>query len=47
MYAAYNGHLEIVRELLKQGANKALKDKYSGQTAYDKAKKLEIKALLR
>ena len=35
MWAANFGRIEVVRELLKQGAKKELKDKYSGQTAYD------------
>ena len=51
MYAARND-IEVVRELLKQGAKKELKDK-DGDTAYDHAHKFahlykeEIKALLR
>ena len=44
--AAYDGHIEVVRELLKRGAKKELKDK-DGRTAYDKASNEEIKALLR
>ena len=52
MRAAHNGKIEVVRELLKRGAKKELKDK-DGDTAYDKAdkhadsNKEEIKALLR
>ena len=55
MEAAMEGKIEVVRELLKRGAKKELKDKY-GQTAYDKtcqgyqvdqSNKEEIKALLR
>ena len=44
--AAQVGKIEVVRELLKHSPNKALKDKW-GETAYDKASKKEIKALLR
>ena len=46
MYAAYQGKIEVVKELLKAGANKKLKTNW-GETAYDKADKEEIKALLR
>ena len=49
MLAAYNGKIEVVRELLKRGAKKELKSK-DGKTAYDYASnpnKEEIKALLR
>ena len=46
MWAASNGKIEVVKELLKAGANKKLKNKY-GETAYDEASKEEIKALLR
>ena len=46
MRAASYGNIEVVRELLKRGAKKELKNN-DGETAYDKAKKLEIKALLR
>ena len=49
MFAAYEGKIEVVRELLKRGAKKELKDT-SGwakdQTAYDLAANEEIKALL-
>ena len=50
MYAAANGKIEVVRELLKRGAKKELKvtsGYYAGKTAYDKASNEEIKALLR
>ena len=46
MIAADSGKIEVVKELLKAGANKKLKDTW-GKTAYDKASKEEIKALLR
>ena len=48
MLAAYKGKIEVVRELLKQGAKKELKDKW-GDTAYDMKfnNTAEIKALLR
>ena len=49
MYAASNGRIEVVRELLKRGAKKGLKTK-DGETAYDLADEKgykEIKALLR
>ena len=52
MWAAYNGNIEVVRELLKRGAKKELKNS-DGRTAYDLAhqhassNKEEIKALLR
>ena len=55
MAAAQYGKIEVVRELLKRGAKKELKDK-SGKTAYDltclglfvdQSNKEEIKALLR
>ena len=52
MYAASNGRIEVVRELLKRGAKKDLKAK-NGKTAYDvadeyaRSNKEEIKALLR
>ena len=46
MKAAYHGKIEVVKELLKAGANKELKNN-DGETAYDKASKEEIKALLR
>ena len=45
MCAANCGKIEVVRELLKRGAKKDLKDNY-GDTAYDKADNEEIKALL-
>ena len=45
MIAAANDNIEVVRELLKRGANKKLKDN-NGKTAYDKGNE-EIKALLR
>ena len=44
--AANNGKIEVVKELLKAGANKKLKDN-DGKTAYDLARKEEIKAVLR
>ena len=52
MLAAGNGKIEVVRELLKQGAKKELKSNYNGKTAYDLAayassNKEGIKALLR
>ena len=52
MIAAINGEIEVVRELLKRGAKKDLKND-NGKTAYDLAdqyassNKEEIKALLR
>ena len=46
IYAAYWGKIEVVKELLKAGANKKLTNKY-GKTAYDYASKEEIEALLR
>jgi len=46
MEAAHKGEIEFVRELLKLGANKALKEKYN-KTAYGKTSNEEIKALLR
>ena len=48
MMAAIYGKIEVVRELLKRGAKKELKDK-DGKTAYDMDYKntAEIKALLR
>ena len=46
MGAAYNGKIEVVRELLKRGAKKELKDE-DGQTAYGWTSNEEIKALLR
>ena len=48
MKAADWGKIEVVRELLKRGAKKELKDK-DGKTAYDMGYKntAEIKALLR
>ena len=51
MGAAWNGKIEVVRELLKRGAKKELKNN-DGDTAYDHAhnwassNKEEIKALL-
>ena len=45
MIAAYNGKIEVVRELLKRGAKKELKNN-SGKTAYDLTSNEEIKALL-
>ena len=45
MLAANNGYIEVVRELLKRGAKKDLKNK-GGKTAYDYGNE-EIKALLR
>ena len=45
MFAAMFGKIEVVRELLKQGAKKELKNK-DGKTAYDHASNEEIKALL-
>ena len=50
MDAARNGRIEVVRELLKHSPNKALKDSYKGQTAYDLANERgneEIMTLLR
>ena len=38
--------IEVVKELLKAGANKKLKEN-SGETAYDRASTEEIKTLLR
>ena len=46
MWAADYDRIEVVKELLKAGANKKLKNN-NGYTAYDKASKEEIKALLR
>ena len=48
MLAAQNGKIEVVRELLKRGAKKDLKNN-DGYTAYDMGYKntAEIKALLR
>ena len=46
MCAANRGKIEVVRELLKRGAKKDLKNK-DGRTAYDNASNEEIKALLR
>ena len=49
MLAATWGRIEVVRELLKRGAKKELKDK-DGKTAYDWASmgfNEEMKALLR
>ena len=46
MYAAHFGLLEVVRELLKRGAKKDLKDN-KGKTAYDWASNEEMRALLR
>ena len=55
MLAAYNGKIEVVRELLKRGAKKEMKNN-SGRTAYDltcqgigvdQSNKEEIKNLLR
>ena len=46
MLAASNGNIEVVKELLKAGANKELKNKYD-RTAYDFADEENIKALLR
>jgi len=46
MLAARWGRIEVVRELLKRGAKKDLKDN-DGKTAYDRASNEEIKALLR
>ena len=46
MWAAYMGKIEVVRELLKRGAKKDLKNKY-GNTAYNLTSNEEIKALLR
>ena len=46
MFAANNGHIEVVRELLKRGAKKELKKK-NGKTAYDLALNEAIRALLR
>ena len=45
MWAAYRGRIEVVRELLKQGAKKGMKDK-NGKTAYKLADDKEIKKLL-
>ena len=47
MWAATKGHIEVVRELLKRGAKKELKDNI-GRTAYDQGymNTAEIKALL-
>ena len=46
--AAINGRIEVVKELLKAGANKKLKSN-DGKTAYDMGYRntAEIKALLR
>ena len=48
MLAANNGKIEVVRELLKRGAKKELKNN-DGETAYDMKFRntAEIKALLR
>ena len=46
MWAAGWGKIEVVRELLKRGAKKDLKNK-DGKTAYDQTSNEEIKALLR
>ena len=48
MCAAYQGKIEVVRELLKRGAKKELKNN-NGKTAYDMGFRntAEIKALLR
>ena len=46
MWAARWGKIEVVRELLKRGAKKELKNK-NGYTAYSLASNEEIKALLR
>ena len=46
MIAALYGKIEVVRELLKRGAKKDLKNK-GGSTAYDLTSNEEIKALLR
>ena len=46
MLAAGYDRIEVVKELLKAGANKKLKNN-AGETAYDQASKEEIKALLR
>ena len=45
MRAARYGYIEIVRELLKRGANKKLKSK-DGNTAYKLAGTMRIKMLL-
>ena len=45
MIAAMNGKIEVVRELLKRGAKKDLKNKY-GKTAYKLADTMRIKMLL-
>ena len=37
MWASGNGHLEVVRQLLQSGADKALKSNY-GKTALDLAR---------
>ena len=46
MCAANNGKIEVVRELLKRGAKKGLKNE-DGETVYDQTSNEEIKALLR
>ncbi len=49
MLASKYGHLEVVRQLLQSGADKALKDNYNGMTALDWArqeKKDAVVALL-
>ena len=45
MEAANNGNIEVVRELLKRGANKKLKDN-NGDTAYKLTYNKEVKKLL-
>ena len=45
MVAANNGKIEVVRELLKRGAKKDLKNK-DGDTAYKLAATMRIKMLL-
>ena len=45
MRAALGGKIEVVRELLKRGANKKLKDN-DGKTAYKLADTMRIKMLL-
>ena len=43
--AAQCGYIEVIKELLKAGANEKLKSN-NGETAYDRASKEEIKAAL-
>ena len=45
MIAALRGKIEVVRELLKRGAKKDLKDK-DGDTAYDDARSKNHSAIV-